>query len=83
VVFGVPDEEWGQSVTALVLPRPGHIGPELGSQLRQHCTDRLARYKRPRVIELVAESPRMANGKINRGRVRADYLGRRQPVDAS
>jgi long-chain acyl-CoA synthetase len=83
VVFGVPDEEWGQSVTALVLPRPGHRGPELGPQLRQHCTSRLARYKRPRVIELVEESPRMANGKVNRGRARAGYLsshsGREEP----
>ena len=64
VVFGVPDERWGEVPLAVVqLRRPG------SPDLRAFLEPRLARYKLPR-IELVAEIPRLANGKPDRSGVR-------------
>jgi acyl-CoA synthetase (AMP-forming)/AMP-acid ligase II len=61
LVVGIPDERYGQSVTAVVQPREGaEVGLEdLRSYLRQH----LSGYKLPRAITLVGEIPRNATGK--------------------
>jgi long-chain acyl-CoA synthetase len=64
-VFGLPDERRGQQLAACVVPRPS--GPPLGVvALRTFCAERLAAYKIPRVLVLVAELPRDARGKISR-----------------
>ncbi|MFJ8861823.1 AMP-binding protein [Streptomyces sp. NPDC102451] len=74
VVIGVPHPEWGHTVTALVSLYPGHsVTPE---ELEAHSRDRLAGFKVPRRIEFREEIPRTAAGKINRGRVREEYLAR-------
>ena len=63
-----PDPEWGEAVTALVLPRPGAVfDPD---ELRRHCADRLAGFKVPRAIELVAALPRTESGKVRRADLR-------------
>src|SRR5262249_24997878 len=60
-VFGVPDERWGESLRAVVEPRPGM---ELSVEsLQAWCRERLAGYKGPRSLELVAELPPDPNGK--------------------
>ena len=61
LVVGVPDERYGQSVTAVIQPREGADVEleDLRSYLRQH----LSGYKLPRAITLVAEIPRNATGK--------------------
>ena len=61
LVVGIPDERYGQSVTAVVQPREGaDVGLEdLRSYLRAH----LSGYKLPRAITLVEEIPRNATGK--------------------
>ena len=70
-VIGVPDERWGETVKALVVPSPGHdITPE---ELIAHCRDRLAHYKCPTSIELRDELPRTATGKLQKFRLRAPY----------
>ncbi|MFC4586873.1 AMP-binding protein [Sphaerisporangium corydalis] len=74
-VIGVPDEEWGHKVVALVQPVPGaHAGPELTAELLAHCEPRIARFKHPRVIEYRDELPRTPTGKLSRSRVRETYL---------
>ncbi|MDH2424332.1 AMP-binding protein [Sphaerisporangium sp. TRM90804] len=76
-VIGVPDEEWGHRVVALVQPVPGAPGgPGLTAALLAHCATRLARFKHPRVIEYHDELPRTPTGKISRHRLREEYLGR-------
>ncbi|GAA3128124.1 acyl-CoA synthetase [Planomonospora alba] len=71
-VIGVPDEEWGHRVVALVQPMPGsRPGTE---ELLEHLGPRLARFKHPRVIEFRDELPRTPTGKLSRSRVREEYL---------
>ena len=61
LVVGVPDERWGQRVAALLQPR-GDKTPTL-EELQEHCRGKIAGYKVPRELILVAEVPRLPNGK--------------------
>jgi acyl-CoA synthetase (AMP-forming)/AMP-acid ligase II len=61
VVVGVPDEKWGERVTAVVQPRSGHA-PTLES-LAEHCRTAVAGYKIPRGLQLVDELVRQPSGK--------------------
>jgi O-succinylbenzoic acid--CoA ligase len=60
-VAGRPDPEWGQAVTAVVVPAQG-AAPSL-SELRAWVSGRLAGYKAPRYLVLVSELPRGPTGK--------------------
>lgn len=69
-VFGVPDDRWGEAPVAYVV-RAADIS---GDDLIAHCTDRLARYKRPREIVFVATIPRTPSGKVRKPLLRNAYL---------
>jgi long-chain acyl-CoA synthetase len=74
--IGVPDEEWGESVKAVVQLEDGFTATaEQALELRTHCRERLAHYKCPRSIDFSQELPRMPSGKIQRRKVRERYLG--------
>ncbi|SDH32020.1 AMP-binding protein [Nonomuraea jiangxiensis] len=74
-VIGVPDEEWGHNVVALVQPAEGVTpGPELTASLLEHCEARIARFKHPKVVEYRDRLPRTPTGKLSRSKVRQDYL---------
>ena len=61
-VFGIPDDEWGERVHAVVQPKPGEtIDVE---ELRAFAASRLARYMQPRDYELRDELPRTEAGKL-------------------
>jgi O-succinylbenzoic acid--CoA ligase len=64
-VAGRPDPEWGEHVTAWVVPVAPERPPTL-EQLREHCRDDLARYKAPRDLRIVVALPRTPSGKIRR-----------------
>jgi len=64
-VFGLPDERRGEQLAACVVPRPGPDAPGVVA-LRAFCADRLAPYKIPRQLVLVAELPRDERGKVSR-----------------
>ncbi|MGH2795363.1 MAG: acyl-CoA synthetase, partial [Actinomycetota bacterium] len=58
-VFGIPDEDWGEQVKAVIQPAPdASAGPDLAAALEQFAAERLARYKLPKTIDFVAELPR-------------------------
>ena len=59
-VVGIPDTEWGESVRAFVVA----VGEPAPDELIQHCRERLASFKKPREVILVAELPKNATGKI-------------------
>lgn len=63
LVVGVPDERYGQAVTAVVQPREGSV-PDL-DELRSFLRQSLSGYKLPRAMTLVDEIPRHATGKAN------------------
>jgi long-chain acyl-CoA synthetase len=70
-VFGIPDEEFGESLAAYVEP---HEGAQLtAEQVREHVRSRLASYKAPRVVELTDALPREDSGKIFKRRLREPY----------
>ncbi len=61
-VFGVPDERWGERVTAAVVRRPGAaVGDK---DLLDFCRSRLAGFKRPRMIVFCEALPRNAAQKV-------------------
>ena len=73
-VFGIPDEDWGEQVKAVVEPAPGHAAsPALAEELLAHCADLLARYKCPRSIDFTEAMPRDPNGKLYKRRLRDPY----------
>ena len=67
-VTGTPDHEWGQRVVAWVVPADPALPPTLDA-LREHCRERLARYKAPRELILVDVLPRTPSGKLRRAAV--------------
>jgi fatty-acyl-CoA synthase/long-chain acyl-CoA synthetase len=70
-VFGIPSEEWGESVHAMVVPRPGsHLTPE---DVIAYARSRLAGYKVPRSVAFIAELPRTGSGKILKRELREPY----------
>jgi acyl-CoA synthetase (AMP-forming)/AMP-acid ligase II len=69
-VVGVPDERWGETVCAVIVPSAG-ASPSLEA-VQEGVRQRLARYKVPRRLVLVAELPVLASGKVDKKRLRAD-----------
>ena len=70
-VFGIPDEEWGESVFAIVQPKPGET-IDL-AELRAFAAERLARYKQPRDYEIRDVLPRTDSGKLLKRVLRDEY----------
>lgn len=75
-VFGVPDDEYGERLMALVQPAAG-ASPE-PVEMTQWLAGRIARYKVPRELRLRPELPRDDNGKIAKRRLRAEFWAGRQ-----
>lgn len=73
-VFGVPNDEFGEEVKAVVQPCEGVVaGPELEAELIEYCRSHLAAYKCPRTVDFDAELPRDPNGKLYKRRIRERY----------
>jgi fatty-acyl-CoA synthase len=71
-VIGVPDERWGETVKALVVPAAGH-DEVTAEELIDHCRELLAHYKCPTSVELRDGLPRTATGKLQKFRLREPY----------
>jgi acyl-CoA synthetase (AMP-forming)/AMP-acid ligase II len=72
-VIGLPDDEWGEAVTAFVVRTPGSA--VTADELVEHCRARLASYKKPRSVRFVASLPRSHYGKVLRAQLLADAAG--------
>jgi long-chain acyl-CoA synthetase len=73
-VIGVPDEEMGEAVKAVVIPVAGaEPGSELERELIDYCREGIAHYKCPRSIDFVDELPRTETGKMAKRKLRDRY----------
>ncbi|MEU5426349.1 AMP-binding protein [Streptomyces olivoreticuli] len=73
-VVGVPDDYRGESVMAYVSLRPGTAPP--AAELIAHCRERLAAYKAPREVRILADLPKTTSGKILRRELRDEAADR-------
>ncbi|MFM7273453.1 MAG: AMP-binding enzyme, partial [Gammaproteobacteria bacterium] len=78
-VFGVPDEDWGEAIKAVVQPRAGVGGDAATSEsIMAFLGERLARMKLPRSIDYLPELPRDPNGKLYKRKLRDPYWAGRE-----
>ena len=77
-VFGVPNEDLGEEVKAVVQPMPG-IRPtaEFAEELIAFCRQHLAHIKCPRSVDFATELPRLPTGKLYKRQLRDRYWGER------
>lgn len=68
VVIGCPDEEWGERVTAVIIPHPKHTLTD--TDIIAHCRQHLAPYKAPKKVIFVENLPSNALGKIQKAQLR-------------
>jgi bile acid-coenzyme A ligase len=78
-VIGIPDEDLGNRIHAIVQPRPGLTE----EALREHLRSRLVTYKQPRTYEFVDENIRDDAGKVRRTQLRDERLGNARQAVAS
>ena len=71
-VFGIPSEEWGESVHAVIVQAPGRR-PRRGTASKAHAREHLASYKIPRSIAWIDELPKTGSGKILKRDLRKPY----------
>ncbi len=70
-VFGIPHDDWGEEIKAVVEPEAGvEAGEALTERLLAHCAERLARFKLPRSVDYTTEMPRDPNGKLYKRKLR-------------
>ncbi len=73
-VFGVPDDDWGESIKAVVEPASGAApGPALAAEILAFCRERVAAFKCPKTIDFTAALPRDPNGKLYKRKLRDPY----------
>jgi long-chain acyl-CoA synthetase len=73
-VLGVPDEEMGEQVKAVVQPvDPAAAGPELEARLIAYCREHLAPYKCPKSVDFRDELPRHPTGKLYKRLLKDEY----------
>ena len=79
-VIGIPDDKWGEAVKAICVAKPGATIDE--ASVINWARERIAGFKVPKSIDIIAALPRNASGKILRKDLRAPYWeGRERQVN--
>ena len=72
---GLPDETWGQVVTAVMVTRSGATLTR--ADLQEWAADKMPPYQVPRILKCVTEMPRNAMGKVNKKQLAEDMFPER------
>lgn len=70
-VFGVPDNDWGESVKAVIALKPGMMVTE--QEIIDFCKSHLASYKKPKSVDFMTSLPKSPEGKVLRRTLREPY----------
>jgi fatty-acyl-CoA synthase/long-chain acyl-CoA synthetase len=70
-VFGIPSEDWGEAVHAVVVPKPGASLTE--AEVIAYAREHLAHYKAPRSVSFADDLPKTGSGKVLKRELRAPY----------
>ena len=70
-VIGVPNQQWGEAVKAIVVLRDG--ADANADEIIDFCRGRLGGYKRPRSVDFAAELPRNPSGKVLKRELREPF----------
>ena len=77
-VFGIPNEDLGEEVKAVVQLLPAHApGDDLARELQTFVRGHLAGFKVPRTVDFIDELPRLPTGKLYKRQLRDPYWGDR------
>lgn len=71
-VIGLPDDKWGERVTAFIIPQPNAEMTE--EMVTGHCRALIAGYKVPRQIIFVDQLPMTPTGKIQKAKIKAEWI---------
>ena len=71
-VIGVPDEKWGEAVSALVVKKD--LAEVSAEEIIEYCKDHLASYKKPQSVEFLPSLPKNAYGKVLKRELRETIL---------
>jgi long-chain acyl-CoA synthetase len=73
-VFGIPHDDWGEEVKAVIEPAEGVVGDDaLAQEIMTYCAGKLAKFKTPKSIGFTDEMPRDPNGKLYKRKLRDPY----------
>jgi acyl-CoA synthetase (AMP-forming)/AMP-acid ligase II len=72
-VIGVPDEQWGENVKAIVRITPGQTTTE--EEIIEWCRGKMAGYRIPKSVDFIDDFPRTAAGKVQKSVLRKKYWG--------
>ena len=70
-LIGVPDEKWGETPLAVIIPRDPADPPTV-EEITEWCSEKLARYKRPKHVSIVDALPRNPSGKVLKNQLRGE-----------
>ena len=71
-IIGVPDEKWGESGMAFVVPAPGQALTE--GEILEYLKDKIARFKHPKHFRFVSDLPLTATMKVKKAELKAKFL---------
>jgi acyl-CoA synthetase (AMP-forming)/AMP-acid ligase II len=76
-IIGLPDEKWGEAVTAVIIPNDPDNPPE-EKEIISFCKEKIAAYKRPKEVRFISndEMPRTGSGKIRHRALRMNQLNK-------
>lgn len=78
-VIGVPSDQWGEAVKAIVVLKKGHEAT--ADEIMEFCKGKIAGYKRPQSVDFIEELPRNASGKVLKKDLRTKFWeGRERQV---